>query len=86
MDKPFNCLDYISNKFNCQIKKAIYEIRRLTMKIRIMGTVEECNLAIRYYTALRADPIINYVEISGLYQNRGNSTLHRIYIEISYKI
>lgn len=56
------------------------------MKIRIMGTVEECNLAIRYYTALRADPIINYVEISGLYQNRGNSTLHRIYIEISYKI
>ena len=54
------------------------------MKIRIMGTNEECKLARDYYMGLSKDENVKYVECSGLYQNRGDSTLFRLCVEIEY--
>lgn len=53
------------------------------MKIRITGTDAELNIAERYYTELRKEPYVNYVEISKRYPNRGDSGLSRIYVEVS---
>lgn len=55
------------------------------MKLRIMGTKQECEQAKKYYSALRTDININYVEISELYPNSGSSTLYRLYVEVSYR-
>ena len=55
------------------------------MKIRVMGTADECKLAQAYYGALERQDNVKYVSVSGLYQNRGSNTLFRVYIEICYK-
>lgn len=55
------------------------------MKIRVMGTIDECRLAKSYYRALERQDNVKYVSVSELYPNRGSSSLYRIYIEICYK-
>ena len=54
------------------------------MKIRVIGTKEECEVAKRYYNGLRENPQTKSVEISRLYPCRGSSELFRIYIEVNY--
>ncbi len=54
------------------------------MKLRVMGTKDECALARNYYRALEKDPNVKSVSVSGDYPNRGSSTLFRVYIEIEY--
>lgn len=55
------------------------------MKIRVMGTADECRLAQAYYRALEVHDNVKYVSVSELYPNRGSNTLYRVYIEICYK-
>ena len=54
------------------------------MKIRVMGTLDECNVATAYYRELEKDSNVKYVQVSSPYVNRGSSTLYRIYVEIEY--
>lgn len=54
------------------------------MKIRVIGTKEECETARTYYDGLRKDPQTKSVEISRLYPCRGSAELFRIYIEVNY--
>ncbi len=55
------------------------------MKIRVMGTREECNQAVSYYKALANDSNVKNVSISNLYPNRGSSNQFRLYVEIDYQ-
>ena len=54
------------------------------MKIRIMGTKDECLLATNYYRAMEKEENVQYVQVSDPYPNRGSSTLYRVYIEVAY--
>lgn len=54
------------------------------MKIRIMGTKEECLAGMAYYRELEKDSNVKYVQVSDLYPNRGSSTLFRLYVEVVY--
>lgn len=55
------------------------------MKIRIMGTKDECLIAMEYYRSLFDNKSVRAVSISDLYPNR-NSNLYRLYIDIEYYI
>lgn len=55
------------------------------MKLRVMGTKDECELARQYYSALEREPNVKYVSVSRNYTNRGSNTLFRVYIEVEYK-
>ncbi len=55
------------------------------MKIRVMGTADECKLAQAYYEALERQDNVKYVSVSKMYPNRGSNTLFRVYVEICYK-
>lgn len=55
------------------------------MKIRIMGTKDECLIAKEYYRALLQNKTVKSVSVSDLYPNR-NSNLYRLYIDIEYYI
>ena len=50
------------------------------MKIRIMGTREECEVAKKYYRGLECTPEVKSVTVSDLYANRGSSTVFRVYV------
>lgn len=54
------------------------------MKIRVMGTKDECLAATGYYRELEKDSNVKFVQVSDLYPNRGSSTLFRVYIEVEY--
>lgn len=54
------------------------------MKIRIIGTAEECAVAQRYYESLRDHAATKYVSVSSFYPCRGSADLYRVYIEIEY--
>lgn len=54
------------------------------MKIRVMGTKNECLVATAYYRELEKDPNVRRVEVSEPYQNRGSNTTFRVYIEVEY--
>ncbi len=54
------------------------------MKLRVIGTKEECETAKRYYDSLRKDPRTKSVEISKRYPSRGSAELFRVYIEVNY--
>ncbi len=57
------------------------------MKIRVMGTKEECELAQEYYKEfVQNNDCVQSYSISDLYANRGNSNLYRVYIDINYTI
>lgn len=57
------------------------------MKIRVMGTKEECILAQEYYKEfVKNNACVKYYSISELYANRGSSNLFRVYIDITYTI
>ena len=55
------------------------------MKIRIMGTSEECELAQGFYRELSKDPAVKSSSVSNLYPNRGSTNQYRVYVEIEYK-
>ena len=55
------------------------------MKIRIMGTKDECELARKYYRELEKDSNVKSVVVSMLYANRGSSTVFRVYVDIEYR-
>ena len=55
------------------------------MKLRIMGTKDECKQAQRFFDKLGNSNIeVKYVSVSGLYSNRGSNQLFRVYIDIEY--
>ncbi|MBQ5929541.1 MAG: hypothetical protein IIX02_02005 [Clostridia bacterium] len=54
------------------------------MKIRVMGTKDECLAAMAYYRELEKDSNVKFVQVSDLYPNRGSSTLFRLYVEVEY--
>ena len=55
------------------------------MKIRIMGTKAECELAKKYYQDLeRNDENVRCMTISDLYPNRGSTTVFRLYVDVEY--
>lgn len=54
------------------------------MKIRVMGSKDECNVAAAYYRELEKDPNVKLVQVSNLYANRGSSTAFRLYVEVEY--
>ena len=55
------------------------------MKIRVMGTENECRVARTYYENLEREPNVKFVQVSKLYPNRGSNTLFRVYVEVEYK-
>ncbi len=55
------------------------------MKMRIMGTKDECELARKYYRELEKDTNVKSVVVSDLYANRGSSTVFRVYVDIEYR-
>ena len=55
------------------------------MKIRVMGTENECRVARTYYENLEREPNVKFVQVSKLYPNRGSNTLVRVYVEVEYK-
>lgn len=54
------------------------------MKIRVMGTKNECLAAMGYYRELEKDSNVKCVQISMLYPNRGSNTVFRLYVEVEY--
>ena len=54
------------------------------MKIRIIGTAEECAVAREYYSRLEKQENIQSVSISRLYSCRASGKLYRLYVEIMY--
>lgn len=55
------------------------------MKIRVMGTKDECELARKYYRELEKDANVKKVVVSDPYANRGSSTVFRVYVDIEYR-
>ncbi|MDE7107176.1 MAG: hypothetical protein K2O39_02515 [Clostridiales bacterium] len=55
------------------------------MKIRVMGTREECEQAQRFYTQLSKGDNVLSSSVSELYPNRGSTNQFRVYIEIVCK-
>ncbi len=54
------------------------------MKIRIMGTIPELEVAQRYYKSLGNEDYVAGVEISRVYLNRGSTCVGRVYVDITY--
>ena len=54
------------------------------MKIRVWGTIEECNAALEYYLALGEDENVKSVEVSRPYLNRDSVNVYRVYITVEY--
>lgn len=54
------------------------------MKIRVWGTIEECNAARDYYLALGKDENVKSVEVSRPYPNRDSVNVYRVYITVEY--
>ncbi len=55
------------------------------MKIRVMGTQEECKQAQEYYRQFATNEMVGYCSVSDLYPNRGSVNQYRVYIDIAYK-
>ena len=55
------------------------------MKIRILGTSEECATAQRFYKELSKDDSVKFCTVSRPYPNRGSTNQYRVYVEIEYK-
>lgn len=55
------------------------------MKIRVMGTREECEQAQHFYTQLSKGDNVISSSVSGLYPNRGSTNQYRVYVEILCK-
>ena len=50
------------------------------MKLRVMGTADECNLAKGYYSMLERQDNVKYVSVSGLYPNRKGKPFNHKYV------
>lgn len=55
------------------------------MKIRIMGTSEECAVAQAFYRELGNEPGVKFCTVSNPYPNCGSVNQYRVYVEIEYK-
>lgn len=54
------------------------------MKIRVMGTMDECKQAQDFYRKLGSQSNVKYCTVSTPYQNRGGVGLYRVYVDIAY--
>lgn len=52
------------------------------MKIRVIGTLEELNVARDYYLDYARDPSVKCVTVSQYYPNRGSRNVYRLYVDI----
>lgn len=55
------------------------------MKLRVMGTADECKQAQEFYRRLSRQSNVRFCTVSELYANRGSIGYYRAYIEIEYK-
>ena len=53
------------------------------MKIRIMGTQEECEQARHYYSQFLNSDMVNHCSISKLYPNRNSYNQYRLYVDVT---
>ncbi|GEM_PF-1817899 len=56
------------------------------MKIRIIGTSEECAAAREYYSGLEKQENVQSVSISRLYFCRDSRSQYRLYVEVNYYV
>ena len=54
------------------------------MKIRIIGTSEECESARKYYEVQAKRPNVKSVNVSRMYPCRDSHSLFRLYVDIDY--
>lgn len=54
------------------------------MKIRVWGTMSECEAARSYYLALGEQMNVKSVEVSRPYPNRNSVNQYRVYITVEY--
>ncbi len=54
------------------------------MKIRVMGTADECKQAQDFYRRIGRQSNIRACSVSEPYPNRGSSGLYRVYVDIEY--
>ena len=52
------------------------------MKIRVMGTANECEVAKTYYLAIGKQENVKSVSVSKPYANRNSVNIYRLYIEV----
>ena len=53
----------------------------MSTKIRLSATLEEMNNWVTFFKALESASVIQLLEISDNYPNRGNSQYQRVYLE-----
>ena len=53
----------------------------MTVKIRLSATLEEMNNWVTFFKALESASVIQLLELSDNYPNRGNSQYQRVYLE-----
>lgn len=64
----------------------MHQAKGENMKIRIMGTKEECDLAAQNFKQIEKDKEnVKSVQISQNYPNRGSNTIFRLYVDIEYR-
>lgn len=56
------------------------------MKIRVIGTAEECTAAREYYSGLEKQENVQSVSISRLYSCRDSRSQYRLYVEVNYYV
>lgn len=54
----------------------------MTVKIRLTATAQEINNWKAFFDLLATANVINLLEVSGSYSNRGNSQYQRVYLEV----
>lgn len=56
------------------------------MKVRIMGTKAECEMAQSYYKQYGVDnkDFVKSLSVSNLYSNRNTFNIYRVYVDIEY--
>lgn len=56
------------------------------MKIRVIGTAEECTAAREYYSGLEKQENVQSVSVSRLYTCRDSHSQYRLYVEVNYYV
>ena len=51
------------------------------MKVRFMGTREECEFVVKYFKEFASKTFFKSLSISNLYANRNSLDMYRVYIE-----
>ena len=56
----------------------------MNMKIRVMGTMDECKQAQDFYRKLGSQSNVKYCTVKRTVSNRGGVGLYRVYVDIAY--